>query len=70
MKAALIALVLTVAGPVHLQLSALGFFVSVPGACLFLTAEAAAFAVAAALAVRSICRSRSAPWWRPEGATS
>ena len=70
MKSALIGLVLTIAGPAHLHFSVLGLPVSIPAACLVLVAEAAMFAVAALLAARAVRRSRSSPWWRPEGATS
>lgn len=70
MKAALIGLVLTIAGPAHLRLSVLGCPVSVPAAWLILLAEAAALAVVTPLTVRSIRRSRSAPWWRFAGVMS
>ena len=68
MKAALIALVLSVAGPVHLHLSVVGLPVSVPAAWLILVIEVTSAAVLAWLIVRH--RFRSAPWPRPAGATS
>jgi hypothetical protein len=69
-KAALIALVLSVAGPVHLHLhlSVFGLPVSVPVAWLILVIEVTSAAVLAWLIVRR--RFRSAPWPRPAGATA
>ena len=70
MKAALIALVLTVLAPVHVTAVLAGAPVSFPAGWLVLTAEVLASAGLAWLAVRTLRRFRSAPWPRPAGATS
>jgi hypothetical protein len=63
-KAALIALVLTVAAPSHVTVAVLGRVVSLPAAGLILAAEATATAAVAWLAIRGLRRFRSAPWPR------
>ena len=67
MKAVLIALVLTLTGPVHLHLFVLGVPVSVPVAGLILAAETAAAAILGWLIARRLRRFRSAPWPRSAG---
>ena len=65
MKAALIALVLSIAGPAHLRFSVLGVPVSVPAGVLILAAEIVTAAALAWLTIRKLRRFRSAPWPRP-----
>ena len=65
MKAALIALVLTLAAPVRVTL--LGSPVQFPAGWLILAAEVIAAAALAWLAVRGLRRFRSAPWPRLAG---
>jgi hypothetical protein len=63
-KAALIALVLTVAAPVHVGVTLLGSPVQFPAGWLVIASEAFAAAALAYSAVRALRRFRSAPWLR------
>ena len=73
MKAALAALVLSVAAHAHVTIVILGFPAPLPVAWLVLAAEALTAAGVAWLAVRALPGFRSSPWLRPAflaGATS
>jgi hypothetical protein len=67
-KAALIALVLTVATPVHLAVSVAGFSVAFPAGWLILAAEVLAAAGLTWLAVRVLRGFRSSPYPRRRAA--
>jgi hypothetical protein len=63
-KAALIALVLTITAPLRLGVTVLGFPVSFPAGWLILAVEVLAVAALAWLAFRVLRRFRSSPWLR------
>lgn len=65
MKAALIALALTVAAPVHVGVTLLGSPVQFPAGWLIIASEAFAAVALAWLAARGLRRFRSTPWPRP-----
>lgn len=64
MKAALIALVLTVVAPAHVTGALAGVPVSFPAGWLIAAAEVATAAASAWLAIRGLRRFRSSPWLR------
>jgi hypothetical protein len=66
-KAALIGLVLTVAGPARLHITIFAAPASIPVAWLILLAEVIAVGVLLRLALPVLCRFRSAPWPRFTG---